>query len=1694
MKNSKTSSSSRFFILLLVVFSLLMIAVLPALAQDASSAEATQGLVFTLNEDACSYSVTGYTGNAKELVIPLFYRELPVTGFKQGIFARTVTENNNGPIIMDQDVLDSLTVDKITFLSTTIQIDDSASTIPEDVVIEGYAASGAQAYAKKYARTFSILQDDPYTAGLTFSMNEDQRSYTITRYTGTDTDIVIPRTYHGLAVTELKSGVFPLEDDDSVALPGDGPLVTPDDSLIGIPTSITILSNSIKLPDSSDAFPEAAMIMGHKGSTAQAYAAQHGRAFTLLPSVTSAYIELGGDITVNYKVDLCGTDLKNAVMRFSTCFGTTNVKGHAVEGQNYVVFSFEGIGPHMISDNIRAELIVDGKIVDIVDNYSVRRYCLNMLGSIAKKNIPGYDDAKYELLGTLIADLAEYGTAAQNYTGHNVGIPANRDITGASTYDALSDAYMGGYPGKSSDPDTYLISGSMELSNVIKLRFSFATDHVSSVTVQIGDALYDADDFLKTQTTDTNGRPIYLVRSAPIYATHLEDEYTVSLRVNGTECQSMTYSVLNYIYRKQNDANADLANLVKCIRNYGLSALSIWEYENKVGSVALFISDQNLTYTDALQKALQQTIKVVDIKTLSDDPADIFDTEKYDIVIVAGIDQTSIAAKNQLKSYMENGGRLVTLGGPAFETMLYELDGQWYNRSDYFSTFVAKRNQTTLMDLSAPSITGKITISSNNGKEGTTVDVGDYGLQGYGPQLFHEVEDLASWNNLYHNIPEYELSETNEDTLAALVFYAKAMDDHTNSMYIEITDSNKSRWCTSVSLTENWEYQVLTPGDFVWWHDSAATDRTAPDFTDLTKVCVGFARTGQSITQGHHSYAISSIVLSSVPEIASEKQINVDSLAPLYELYPITNAASLVTSDNQVFVQNRSYAISDEIVSCHPGRQGLGFDNDRTSRFIPLIEVKDKDGLHSGYAAWMHVFSSTNGAVNGKLEGSMLACFSSASDEFYDKNGIAAVVDTVHAMMNKAMLVEGGTDEFIYVAEDTNHITAGLSYVDFGTAENEEAVATVALYSGNTLLGKYSTNTLTPTAVSNNILQLSADFGLAAGLPDRAVTTLMLNGKLVDYIEQSVKFWEPTPEEDRHFVYIEDGQFKKNGEIISFFGVNYMPAYGIAEPNTTLFEHYVSAASYDPDVIANDLARIKSIGMNSVSIFVYYEHMKDCNNILDLIQQCKEMGLYVNLSIRRNAYPLMNYNEQEVETLIRRLHFYENEIIYAYDIAWEPRIGLYDGSSSATSSNPGRFVGRKDWDDEWAAWIDVQYGSLAHAEALWGVHLEKTELGYPFVSDDILDDQTGVYDKVTAAYYRFIDDQVAKLMNEKMLHMQPLAPDQMITFRMSMSGSGLRTESYLPSTHCFDFQSLASTMAYMEPEGYALNPSDRSALQIAIANAYARYVQPDSPVVWKEFGRQIWDGTYDCNFDPDNAMLSHVADYYEYALEYMLRSYTSGVYAWYYAGGYRIGENSDYGIFNPDGSDRGEITALLREYAPKFINQGARPEADVFIEVERDNQNGAIFGIYEAVAEQAREAYDNGLFFDFVDANMDTADDVVYADEVYQAAVGGTAENGLYPLRYVNGMIKDFKVIAEDGNTYAEVTICNTRQSTWRANTVSIVSTSASAVSVDYTIAENVDYLENLTVRFEINGHGNVALRFEINGVPFGPLYNATVK
>lgn len=1127
------------------------------------------------------------------------------------------------------------------------------------------------------------------------------------------------------------------------------------------------------------------------------------------------------------------------------------------------------------------------------------------------------------------------------------------------------------------------------------------------------------------------------------------------------------------------------------------STISIPDNLNMSGSrnAVLYVANEQLSYVDAMKTALSGQLQNLVVASGATDPVTVFSSARSQLVIVAGIEAMGHDARSAMQTYLNNGGRVLLLGGPAFEKP-YVWNGNCVTSDEYKSHVIEDMSddeKQIVLDAASSSQLAKLGTISDGNSGVLNKKIGNYGLQGSLRQLLLEVENLAAWAAFQTDV-SVSFKDAN-----VISFYAKAGESRTNVVSLEIVDSTGARWRTKVPLADEWTHYTFSPSDFTYYQGGTKTN--SPNFSDITKIKFSFEISYLKLAKGHHSCYISDVVVSCVkndPAFVgfSATDDNLNGVAPLYEQYPITNAADISADAGQVFVSDRNYVIptgENSLISRYSGITGAGYAKDTDIRFIPLLTVTDAKGLLSGYAAWIDLYA-TQTAANGDKEGAMVGYFGATTDEFYNADGIAAVVETAVAMTRNAFIVDAGTTEYTYLKDSTDTVTAGIKYVTLNDLNSKDLVASVALYQGDKLLAEYSSADAVALGFANSIQAIQGHYDLSKGTPDRAVATLRMGDQVIDRVEQDIHYWSPKPISERSYVYTEDGYFKKDGKIINFFGINYFPSYlGGAPENsqekiTSTYASFLSDGGYNPSVIESDLARLKDLGMNAVAIQTSVSSFENSYNLLDLLRICEQMGMYVDLSISSVAYPLKNYNAQTVEEMIRKLQLAEHDIIYAYDIAWEERVGTYDGKG-------GRYIGRQDWDDDFTAWVKVQYGSIDAAQAAWGTSVSLKD-GKLVVTDDMLDDTTPKYSKLVAAYYRFIDDIVGMTMQENLSHLQSLAPDQLISFRMSMSGSTLRNfnSEAKPSTFCFDFQSLASSMAFMQPEGYHLAASEEACLQIMFANAYARYTQPDSPVVWKEFGKSVWASRDDGNFYQSEAAIAAGSEYYEYVLDYCLKSYTAGMFPWWSQSGYRANEDSDYGIFNPDGSDRGEITALIREYAPKFINQGERKNT-VYIEIERDDFVGGLFGMFDAVKDDLAAAYKAGKSVTFIDKSQGTDGSYAYADTLLDEYVADAiADAGTAPLRYVNGIIKCVDVMEEGGKTYAQITVCNTKQSIWRAGTVSIVSTDASDIAVDHTITEQLDYLDNATVKFEINGSGTIALRFSINGVPFGPLYTAQIN
>lgn len=144
--------------------------------------------------------------------------------------------------------------------------------------------------------------------------------------------------------------------------------------------------------------------------------------------------------------------------------------------------------------------------------------------------------------------------------------------------------------------------------------------------------------------------------------------------------------------------------------------------------------------------------------------------------------------------------------------------------------------------------------------------------------------------------------------------------------------------------------------------------------------------------------------------------------------------------------------------------------------------------------------------------------------------------------------------------------------------------------------------------------------------------------------------------------------------------------------------------------------------------------------------------------------------------------------------------------------------------------------------------------------------------------------------------------------------------------------------------------------------------------------------------------LEFQAKHYEAFYRMLKASGADGLFSWWYPGGFRYGENSDFGVINPDGSDRA-VTKVIRANASGFLSASSKP-IDFWIEIDRDAHPDGVAGIYDEVKAEFWDAIDRGLT-----PGLRTAGTGTDSSNCPLLAVGNTRCNGTNPPKYLDAAV-----------------------------------------------------------------------------------------
>ena len=258
--------------------------------------------------------------------------------------------------------------------------------------------------------------------------------------------------------------------------------------------------------------------------------------------ITGANVSLGESINVNYYANVPAT-ASNVVMKFTFNDEVTYV--HATRtSATTCEFTFEGIAPQCMGDNIKAELYVDGDKVDTKAEYSV---------------LQNVNNVKNDSNKALVEALLNYGAAAQKYAYYKTDALVNAGLE-APVYETIvnNDRTVSA---ETVEGARFSAAGVYH-ANANKIYAKVEAASAANLTVTINGKAAELEEY-------ADG--VYIVYTDDLKVTEF-DKVFIFVLSDGTNSQTLTYSVNAYCAVKQNADYAKTAELAKAMYAYGLSA------------------------------------------------------------------------------------------------------------------------------------------------------------------------------------------------------------------------------------------------------------------------------------------------------------------------------------------------------------------------------------------------------------------------------------------------------------------------------------------------------------------------------------------------------------------------------------------------------------------------------------------------------------------------------------------------------------------------------------------------------------------------------------------------------------------------------------------------------------------------------------------------------------------------------------------------------------------------------------------------------------------------------------------------------------------------------------------------------------------------------------------------------------------
>ena len=984
-------------------------------------------------------------------------------------------------------------------------------------------------------------------------------------------------------------------------------------------------------------------------------------------------------------------------------------------------------------------------------------------------------------------------------------------------------------------------------------------------------------------------------------------------------------------------------------------------------TVALF-SDESAGINTELIAALESdlattgyTVTRIDGASLSN--AQILDVTNFSLLVLPDAKRLPMRSIEPVQRFLQQGGNLLALNTPAWRERLVFINGEWQTPEAFRIKSALDAPPNTFLEFSGESLDNWHRSAFRMDTPTKYTIIPDAVAPGVAA-LDVDIPNMEAWDSACREFPASPFPEGH----AVTIFTARG-GPGTGQLAVEWRENDGSRWLAVVPLTEEWQRYMLVPEDFKFWESVPERKDTClnPAAVNMIGFTLAYTHTGH--LQGAHRFQVARVGTAPLDEQYKEilgdvKPPALDTISPEYKLFDAGSVASLVAAADQTVLPAMNFEVPAAVRCMHPRPEASGFDKGRPWRWMPLLEARTENADLRGCPAAITVHA------DGPYKNSIWASFGIEEAAWYlSENGRAALRAVLERMSMPVYFLDAGADRYTYFEDQA--IILGAQVIKTEIIEN--VPMRLALRVMNPDGAVVSDNTL--DIVSPEVgepVRLETKWS-PGGWPEAGFTVsaeLYYGDRLLDKATHKIYCWKPKPEPA--FVTAQDGIFMLKGERWRPHGVNYMPSSGIGIEWQQYFEQWLGNAAYHPNVVQHDLERCAAMGCNSLSIFLYRDNM-EAQNLLDILRRMDALGMKANLSLRPGTP--MEFPWEQVRDMITYLRLAQNDTVYAYDLAWEPQ--FRDGE-------------RNPFNPQWQAWIMERYGSLENAEADWGFPVPRDEAGnvVNFTPAQIATD--GPWNKMIAAYRRFLDTLLYEKYAEARRLIRTVDPHTLVSFRMSMAGdpTDVQTQALL-----YDFAYLAGAVDMLEPEAYGRIGDWERIKPGWFTYEYARWANPKLPMIWAEAGVHVWDMAHH-NFTDER--MAFQASYFTDFYRMMEQSGADGIYWWWYPGGFRVNERSDYGIINPNGTDR-PVTTVIREQAPLFLQAPDSKPVDTWLTFDRDAHTNGLSGVYTALKEQFWSAIEAGNT-----PGLKTEGTGTDSTNCPSLAVGNSPWNGSNPPKYLD--------------------------------------------------------------------------------------------